>query len=131
MPRPPSGELSPGPPLSPYSTPPCAPAPPVGTAPLNYAGQPVPPVPPAKAAPTPAGLFKAFKRRWVLGTFVGLVAAVAVALVVWFVLPGGKHEARALVNLRDQNSDLAFKNSEDYESYRRNQIFVLKTRDLP
>jgi len=128
MPRPPSGELTSA--SSPYSAPPGTLAPAAGTAPLSYAGQPLPPAPVAKAVPTPAGLFNAFKRRWVLGTFVGLAAAAAAAVLVWLVLPGGKHEARALVNLRDRNADLAFKNVEDYESYRRNQIFILKTRDL-
>jgi capsular exopolysaccharide synthesis family protein len=45
-------------------------------------------------------------------------------------MPAGKHEARGLIDLRDRNSPLAFKNGEDYESYRRNQMFILKTRDL-
>jgi capsular exopolysaccharide synthesis family protein len=84
----------------------------------------------AKSAPTPSGLFNAFRRRWVLGTFVGAVAALGAAIVAWVLMPAGKHEARGLIDLRDRSSPMAFKNGEDYDSYRRNQMFILKTRDL-
>jgi len=131
MPRSTPGEMPPGMPLSPYHTPPGG-MPVVGAAPLlNYAGQPVPPAPSAKASPTPSGLLNAFRRRWVLGTFVGLLAAAIAGMAVWVAMPAGKHEARGLINLRDRNTDvITFKSNEDYESYRRNQIFILKTRDL-
>ncbi len=128
MARPSASDL---PAQSPYQAPPHAMSLPVGPAPLSYAGQPLPPAPSAKAAPTPAGLFNAFRRRWVLSTLVGTLVAAVVASVIWFLLPAGKHEARALINLRDKNSDLTNKsNTEDYENYRRNQIFILRTRDL-
>jgi polysaccharide biosynthesis transport protein len=130
MPRPTAGD-PPNHPLSPYHTPPSgmagslAPA-----APLSYAGQPVPPAPAAKSSPTPAGLFNAFKRRWVLGTFLGLLVAAGAAAVAFLLMPPGKHEARGLIDLRSRDNNLSFKNGDDYESYRRNQIFILKTRDL-
>ncbi len=133
MPRPTTGELPSSASISPYQSPPNGMPVPVGPAqqtPLNYAGQPVPPAPSAKASPTPAGLFHAFRRRWVLGTLVGFLAAAAIFTTVWLILPGGKHEARALVNLREKNTDYGAKTSEDYDSYRREQIFILKTRDL-
>jgi capsular exopolysaccharide synthesis family protein len=131
MPRPSAGDVAAGASSSPYHTPPIGmPLPANQPVPLNYAGQPVPPAPAAKASPTPAGLFNAFRRRWVLGTFVGLLVSASVALTVWLLMPGGKHEARGLIRLRDREGDIAFKNSEDYESYRRNQVFILKTRAL-
>lgn len=128
MPRPSAGELPPTPP-SPYQAP-AGMVLPVGPTPLSYAGQPLPPAPAAKASPTPAGLFHAFKRRWVLGTVVGSFVAAVVGIALWVALPGGKHEARALVNLRPRNLDYSSREREDYESYRRNQIFILKTREL-
>ncbi len=127
MPRPPAGDSS-DPPLSPSQSPPAPVAPP---APFSYAGHPIPPAPAANGSPTLVGLFNAFKRRWVLGTFVGLLVAGTVSLSVWMVLPGGKHEARGLVNLHERSiADTSFRTNEDYESYRREQIFIFKTRDL-
>jgi succinoglycan biosynthesis transport protein ExoP len=133
MPRPSASDLSlNNSPLSPYQTPPPPSGfPPVaGPAPLSYAGQPIPPAPAAKSVPTPAGLLNAFKRRWVLATFVGLVIAVAASAAMWLALPGGKHEARGHIDLRDRTFELSSKNAEDYENYRKQQIFILKTRDL-
>jgi capsular exopolysaccharide synthesis family protein len=83
-----------------------------------------------RSSPTPLGLFHAFRRRWVLSTLIGLAAATVVAATTWLVLPGGKHEARALVNLRPRNIEINARERDDYESYRRNQIFILKTREL-
>jgi capsular exopolysaccharide synthesis family protein len=130
MARPSTADLSLNQSLSPYQTPPNGAPAQLGAVPLNYAGQPIPPAPAANAVPTPAGLLNAFKRRWVLGTFMGLLCAAAAGSALWFVLPGGKHEARGLINLRDKNLDIGNKNQEDYEAYKRNQIFILKTRDL-
>ena len=45
-------------------------------------------------------------------------------------LPGGKHEARGLIDLPDLKMDIAAKHEPDYENYRKNQVFILKTRDL-
>ncbi|HEV3438610.1 MAG TPA: hypothetical protein VG122_14695, partial [Gemmata sp.] len=129
MPRPTAGDLSQNS-HSPYQTPPHGVSVIGGPAPLSYAGQPIPPAPAAKSVPTPASLLNAFKRRWVLGTFVGLLVALGVATGLWLALPGGKHEARGLIDLRDKSFELTSKNAEDYETYRKNQIFILKTRDL-
>lgn len=129
MPRPMAGD-SPASPISPYQTPPQGIPTIGGPAPLSYAGQPVPPTPGTKSVPTLPGLLNAFKRRWVLGTSIGLVVAIGIAACLWLALPGGKHEARGLIDLRDKNFELTSKNAEDYETYRKNQIFILKTRDL-
>ena len=131
MPRPVAGEPPASLPPSPYHTPPAGMPNPLAPVPFSYAGQPIPPAPAATGAPTPAGLMNAFRRRWVLGTLVGLLAAGAAAVGLWVVLPGGKHEARALVQLRPRTTlDVGVKSNEDYESYRKNQAFIMKTRDL-
>jgi capsular exopolysaccharide synthesis family protein len=75
-------------------------------------------------------LFNAFRRRWVLGTFVGGVVAAATAVAVWMVLPGGKHQARALVQLRPKSVSFVNKTQDDFAEYRNRQKFLLKTRDL-
>src|SRR4030095_10065586 len=55
--------------------------------------------PAAKAdAPTFGGLVHALKRRWVLGTFLGLLVAVSAAAVTLVSLPSGKHLARAILH---------------------------------
>jgi succinoglycan biosynthesis transport protein ExoP len=125
-----ASELPSGTPISPYMSPPNGNHISGAPAPLNYAGQPIPPAPATKTTPTPKGLFNAFKRRWVLGSFLGLTIGITIASALWLVLPGGKHEARGLIDLRDKPFDITNKNIEDYEHYRRNQIFILKTRDL-
>ncbi len=130
MPRPSAADLS-LPAASPYQSPSQAiPASIANPTPLSYAGQPIPPAPAANATPTPKGLFNAFKRRWVLGTLVGIAASVSVGLLVWLFLPGGKHEARGVVELPGQKISIATKATEDYDSYRKHQIFALKSRDL-
>lgn len=128
MPRPSAGDASTPP--SPFQAPPAGLSLPLGSAPLSYAGQPLPPAPMTRSSPTPLGLFHAFRRRWVLSTLIGLAAATVVAATTWLVLPSGKHEARALVNLRPRNIEINARERDDYESYRRNQIFILKTREL-
>lgn len=132
MPRPSVSDLNINGPMSPYQSPPSPSGVPqvAGPAPLSYAGQPIPPAPSAKSVPTPSGLWNAFKRRWVLATFVGLLIAVAVSAAMWMAMPGGKHEARGLIDLRDKTFELSSRNADDYENYRKSQIFILKTRDL-
>ncbi len=127
MTRPIAGEPPTSPP-SPYQTPPNGlPAP---LSPFNYTNQPSMLAPAVAATPTPLGLFNAFRRRWVLGTFIGGLVAVAVVTSIWFAMPAGKHQARALVQLQPKQVEFTNKNNEDFEAYRRHQIFLLKTRDL-
>lgn len=128
MPRPPAGELSPGSEVSPYNAPPATNG---QLTPLSYAGRPVPPAPAVQTTPTPAGLFHAFRRRWVLGTFIAVVCAASAGVTLWLFLPAGKHEVRALVRLRKSAGDnVAIRGTEDYEAYKREQKFLLRTRSL-
>lgn len=130
MARPIAGDLPAGQPPSPFHTPPNGMPVPAGASPFNYVNQPHMPVPAVPSAPTPAGLLHAFRRRWVLGTFVGGLVAAAVAVGIWVLLPGGKHEARALVQLKPKGIEFVNKNPENFAEYRDRQRFLLKTRDL-
>jgi polysaccharide biosynthesis transport protein len=107
---------------------PTAPAAPAS--PFSYANQPSLPTPGVASTPTPAGLLNAFRRRWVLGTFIGALAAAAVAVATWMAMPGGKHQARALVQLRPKSVSFINKTQDDFAEYRNRQKFLLKTRDL-
>ena len=129
MARPIAGDL-PAAPVSPYQTPPNGLPAPATPSPFNYTNQPSLPVPTVQTTPTPSGLLNAFRRRWVLSTFLGGLVAAAVAIGLWMVMPSGKHQARAIVQLRPKSVEFLSKNQEDFEAYRRHQMFLLKTRDL-
>ncbi len=131
MARPIAGDPPASPPPAPFQTPPGGmPAPVAPPSPFNYTNQPNMPAPAVQGTPTPLGLWNAFRRRWVLGTFIGGLAAAAVAVGIWMALPGGKHEARALIQLRPKSVSFVSKTQEDFAEYRNRQRFLLKTRDL-
>lgn len=75
------------------------------------------------------GLWNAFRRRWVLGSFLGLLVGTTLAVGIWLVLPSGKHQARAIVQLRSRGVELS-RNNEDFAEYRQRQTYLLKSRDL-
>src|SRR6266540_5849905 len=89
-------------PLSPFHMPVGGmpqPIPPYGPNP-GYTVGPMPPR--AKAGPSPGGMLHALKRRWVLATFLGGLFAAAAAAGVWMLMPAGKHQAKALIRLRQK-----------------------------
>lgn len=129
MARPIAGDPPASQPPAPYPTPGGVPAP-VAPSPFNYTNQPNMPGPTVSGTPTPSGLWNAFRRRWVLSTFVGALVAAAVAIGAWLAMPAGKHQTRALVQLQPQQVQFTNKAQEDFEVYRRQQIFLLRTRDL-
>jgi len=86
--------------------------------------------PPAKTAPTPLGLLNALRRRWVMATFLGLLVGSALGTGMWFILPAGKHTARATIQLRPSTVETGKGQAEDFESFRRSQMFLVKSRDL-
>ena len=128
MARPIAGDPPASQPPAPYPTS-GVPAP-AAPSPFNYTNQPNLPGPTVTSTPTPSGLWNAFRRRWVLSTFVGALVAATVAIGAWLAMPAGKHQARALVQLQAPQSQITNKGQEDFEVYRRQQIFLLKTRDL-
>ncbi|MDY3552100.1 polysaccharide biosynthesis tyrosine autokinase [Gemmata sp. JC717] len=130
MARPIAGDPPASPPPAPFPTPGGVPAT-VAPSPFSYTNQPSLPGPTVSSAPTPSGLWNAFRRRWVLSTFVGALVAAAVATGAWLAMPAGKHQARALVQLQPQHAYITNKGQEDFEWYRRRQIYLLtKDRDL-
>ncbi|MBY0514218.1 MAG: polysaccharide biosynthesis tyrosine autokinase [Gemmataceae bacterium] len=130
MARPSAGDTPPNQPLSPFHTPPAGMPAPIPGTPFSYVGQLLPPAPPAKTGPTPLGVLNALKRRWVMAGLIGLLASGVAAVGVWLALPSGKHEAKAHVRMRLPANDGLVRNTEDPESYRKTQVFLLKTRTL-
>lgn len=131
MPRPLAGDPPANLPPATYQTPPNGlPATTAAPSPFNYTNQPSMPAPAVQSTPTPSGLLNAFRRRWVLGTFIGAIIAAAVIVGVWMALPAGKHQVRAIVQLRTKGIDLSGRNQDDYREYRRQQMYLLKSRDL-
>ncbi len=128
MARPNSGDNPSTGPLAPYQTPPggmlAPPAGPYGPAVT------LPGAPSAKAAPTPLGLLNALRRRWVMATFLGLLVGSALGTGMWFILPAGKHTAQATIQLRPSAVETGKGQGEDFESFRRSQMFLVKSRDL-
>jgi polysaccharide biosynthesis transport protein len=128
-----SGDVPPNAPVSPYHTPPNGlPMPLSSVPPYGPYGPNVTPVMPAgsRNAPTVVGLLNALKRRWVMATFIGGLVAALVATGIWFALPGGKHQARALIQIRPKGADFIQKSTEDFDTFRKNQVYILRTRDL-
>lgn len=127
MARPSSGDPPAQPPLSPFQTPASGMAAPGGGSPYG----PTPNVPaPTRSAPTPLSLLHALKRRWVLATFIGGLVATMVAVGIWAAMPAGKHQAKIHIQLRGSTPDIVTRGTEDFDNYRRSQMFILKTRDL-
>jgi capsular exopolysaccharide synthesis family protein len=105
------------------------PAPPAGPyGPTNTFLGPLPPK--AKSGPTPLGVLYALKRRWVMATLIGGLVGVVVAVGAWAALPAGKHTARASVELHTTGPEIGTRAGEDFETFRKHQMFLLKTRDL-
>lgn len=123
-----NGENPPTGPLQPYNNPPggmlAPPAGPYGPAVTIPGGTG------AKSAPTPLGLLNALRRRWVLATFLGLLVGSALGTGLWFVLPGGKHTARATIQLRPSTVETGKGQTEDFDAFRRSQMYLIKSRDL-
>lgn len=130
MARPNSGDNSHSLPVSPFHTPANGMPAPIPGSQFSYIGQPLPPAAPPKTGPTPLGVLNALKRRWVMASLLGTLAAGVAAVVVWLAMPAGKHEAKAHVRLRLPVNDGIVKNTDDPESYRQTQRFLLKTRNL-
>ncbi len=89
------------------------------------------PLPPGlSAAPSAPALFKAFRRRWLLGTTLGLLCAVAAATAAWFLVPM-KYTAMAVVYISSKRIDDVLnpdRMSTDFQAYQRTQAALVKSR---
>ncbi|MFO0800407.1 MAG: polysaccharide biosynthesis tyrosine autokinase [Gemmataceae bacterium] len=122
-----NGENPPTGPLQPYNTAPGGMLAPTGG---PYGPSVTIPGATGKTPPTPLGLLNALRRRWVLATFLGLLVGAALGTGLWFLLPGGKHTARATVQLRPSTVETGKGQVEDFDSFRRSQMYLVKSRDL-
>ncbi len=89
--------------------------------------------PAARSIPTVLGLLNALKRRWVLASFLGLLAALAAAAGFWLAAPTGKHQVKAIVEilpLRSSFDQRANDNDAGFEAFKENQTVLIKTRTL-
>lgn len=86
---------------------------------------------PVRSVPTPLELWQAFRRRWVLAVFLGLLVGAAAGTATWMALPNGKHQVRALVQIQPHQT-LTGKGAGDpgYEAFKKNQSILLRTRFL-
>ena len=127
---------------------------PLAPIPLTHAHQPAPvalpnmfgPNPFAVASPTAPGtgghrslptfaeLFHAFKRRWVLGLLIGAIVASVVAAAIWMVMPSGKHQVRAIIQMRASVSNGLYndqgQDNDKFERYKDSQLASMKTRNF-
>lgn len=86
----------------------------------------------ARAFPKPVELLFALRRRWAVALFLGLLVAGTAAAAVWAALPSGKHEVRALVQVRKNSAAYLGKGTAelDTDGFKKNQAILLKTRLL-
>jgi len=82
--------------------------------------------------PTLAELFSAMKRRLVLATFLGMLVGLAAGAAVWLAMPAGKHQVRALVEMKPFTPVLGKGGGEgnEFDSFKQNQMILIKTRPL-
>jgi capsular exopolysaccharide synthesis family protein len=113
-------------------------APPTYSVPTGPYGAPhhnvvLPPPPAARNVPTFIGLLNAFKRRWVLASFLGLLVAAAAAVALWIAAPQGKHQVKALLEITPNRMGVlpgAASSDDGHESFKQNQMVLIKTRTL-
>jgi hypothetical protein len=67
---------------------------------------------------------------WPVTVLLALVAAGVVAAGVWAQLPGGRHQARAVIELHPPNLALHARPADDTEALQRKAQFILRTQNL-
>ncbi len=103
-----------------------------------FPGYPTPPAPTwtappaARMWPNLAELLNALKRRMVLATFLGVLVGMAAAAGVWLAMPAGKHQVRALIQVRpaDRMVGRPVGMDQEFESFKQTQMTLLKGRSL-
>ena len=86
-----------------------------------------------RSMPTLLELFHSFKRRWILGILIGGIVASVVAAAIWMVMPSGKHQVRAIVQMRASLFNGLVKepgqdSSDNFDRFKENQLQTMKTR---
>ncbi|MGL4422907.1 MAG: hypothetical protein ACRCZF_19725, partial [Gemmataceae bacterium] len=119
-------------PMAPYAPPSTYAVPGMGGGGIGYSPAMMMQVPTSRNLPTLLGLLNALKRRWVLASFLGLLAGLAAAAGVWLALPTGKHQVRALVEVQPERKllDNSAQFDNNFESYKKNQETLIKLRPM-
>ncbi len=77
------------------------------------------------------GLLKALRRRWLVGGTCGVVAALLVGIVVWFMVPPGLHVAYAKMHMPKKPEGVLFAHPEDFhefQTFQQTQVALMKSR---
>jgi len=88
-----------------------------------------------RSMPTIAELFHSFKRRWVLVLMVGGLLGSMFAVGVWMAMPSGKHQARALIQMRTEAGNAigrgASQTSEyEFDRFKESELATMKTKQF-
>jgi capsular exopolysaccharide synthesis family protein len=84
------------------------------------------------AAPNLMGLVNALRRRWALAVTVGLFVGLIVGVLTWFLRPV-THTAQTMLQVNAEQPIIlasTHANREDFSSFQRNQIALVKTRSV-
>src|SRR5437588_3088913 len=68
-----------------------------------------PPPPIISAPPSALALLHALKRRWLAAALTAPTLAAAVAALIWYFMPAGKHTARAKLELDPANPNVVLR----------------------
>ncbi len=106
-----------------------------GPNPFAVASPVAPPTGAPRSMPTLAELFHSFKRRWVLGLLIGGLAASVAAAAIWMVMPSGKHQVRAIIQMKASLTDGLIKEpghdgDANFERYKESQKQAMLTRSF-
>lgn len=83
--------------------------------------------------PDAMALLVAFRRRWPLAIFGGLLAAVLVAAAAWFIVPAAKYKAIGTIRVAMMRPKILFNTAEqetEYQTFQKTQTSLIKTRRI-
>jgi polysaccharide biosynthesis transport protein len=92
------------------------------------------PPPGVRALPTIVELVHSFKRRWVLALLVGGLIGTALAVAIWMIMPSGKHQARAIIQIKTEVPGFVGKSirleTEQFDKLVESELAKMKTKQF-
>jgi capsular exopolysaccharide synthesis family protein len=86
----------------------------------------------ARAMPKAPELLHALKRRWFIALLVGGLVSCVCASVVWMLMPSGKHQASAIIQMKSTPAGMAVKftpgDNELFEKFKDEQLALMKNK---
>ncbi len=86
----------------------------------------------ARAMPKAPELLHALKRRWFIALLVGGLVSCLCASVVWMLMPSGKHQASAIIQMKSTPAGMAVKfspgDNELFEKFKDEQVALMKNK---